>query len=178
MKNQKIYQSIAVFVFAFFLILGKPGEEVQAQSVDKETKKEISPALVDEIKSTLKAKENSWIFEKEHNSGDRSQTVWKRRNKQITVDITKHETAAEAIEYFDFIGDSRYIAVHVPVKVEKGFADEAMLRITNLHGGSTINFCFRQEKYTVSIWGKEKDARRFAAHVLAVINAQKNSELF
>ena len=161
------------------MLLSSFGWEVQAQSENKQNKQRINSALLDEIKSIVKAEENSWVLDREREYpiglsliANGLGLVWKSNKKQVSVDIGEHETIEKASEIFAEIASGRYITVHVPVKLEKDFADEAMLRTTNLYGGSKINFYFSQGKYTVDIWGREKDARRFAKHILAAVNAR------
>ena len=164
MKIQIIFKSVAVLGFfcVFFL-------NASAQTTEQPLISKINADILTEIKSSVSAKEKKWTLEKEQNSREIASFVWKSKKKQIIVDIFTHKSVQDAAERFKYVGNPRYIAVYVPAKPEKDFADEAMLRITNLYGGSAINFFFRQDIYIVSIWGEEKDARRFAEYVLAAL---------
>ena len=186
MKNQYVYKSVVVLGVAVFLVLGGDSREVKAQSDSRENNKSpitsdavaalpkigLDLALVNEIKSIVKAKENLWIVEKEVEHTNSSGILWKLKKKQVIVYITEHETIEKAGERFAEVKSGRFISINVPIKEEKDFGDEAILRITNLYGGSTVNFYFRKGKYTVSVWGEQKDARRFSEHILAAINAR------
>ena len=172
MRNQIVNKNIAALGVVFLLLLIGLEHNAHAQSDNSEKTEQRSLALLNEIKSIIKEKEKSWSFEKEHVKNNHFNILWTLKKKRATVDITEHETIEIAIEGFADMGDGSRLAVNVPVKLEKNFADESMLRITNLNGGSTVNYCFRQGKYTISIWANEKIARRFASHVLEIINAQ------
>jgi len=175
MKIQSKYRIITISAVLFVIVLGVVNQQIQAQSDNKIKRLGINTKLAEEIKSTLKTNENAWILEKETEPANFLNLSFKLNEKKLIVSVNELGTAQEAIEKFKEAGDISRVSVAVHIKIERNFADQSMLRITNLQGGSMINYCFRQGIYMVSIWGEEKDARRFAEHVLAVIKNQKEN---